>query len=154
MAETPCESCRGEGRVMVTRTISVKIPPGVDTGSRLRVKGEGEAGRAGTGDLYVAVEVQPKPGFERRGDDLVTEVRVGMAEAVLGAEISVPTIEGPVAMKIPAGTQPGAVMRLRGRGMPALRGRGVGDQLVTVRVEIPTRLSPRQRSLMEEFQRS
>jgi len=154
VAETPCETCRGEGRVRVTRTISVKIPPGVDTGSRLRVKGEGEAGRSGAGDLYVAVEVQPKPGFERRGDDLATEVRVGMAEATLGAEVSVPTLEGPVTMKIPAGTQPGAVMRLRGRGMPALRGRGVGDQLVTVRVEIPTRLSPRQRTLIEEYQRS
>jgi molecular chaperone DnaJ len=151
---TPCESCHGEGRVKVTRTISVKVPAGVDTGSRLRVKGEGEAGRAGTGDLYVAVELLPKPGFERRGDDLVTEVRVGMADAVLGAEVSVPTIEGPVTMKIPAGTQPGAVLRLRGRGMPALRGKGVGDQLVAVRVEIPAKINARQRKLIEEFQQS
>jgi molecular chaperone DnaJ len=154
VAEEPCATCRGEGRVRVTRTLSVKVPPGVDTGSRLRMKGEGEAGARGAGDLYVVIEVQPKPGFERRGDDLTTEVRVGMADAALGAEVSVPTLEGPVAMKIPAGTQPGAVLRLRGRGMPALRGRGVGDQLVTVRVEIPVRLSPRQRSLMEEFQHS
>jgi molecular chaperone DnaJ len=102
----------------------------------------------------VVVEVQPKPGFERRGDDLISEVRVTMADATLGTEVSVPTLEGPVAMKIPPGTQPGAVLRLRSRGMPALRGRGVGDQLVTVRVEIPTRLSARQRSLIEEFQRS
>jgi molecular chaperone DnaJ len=151
---TPCESCRGEGRVKVTRTISVKVPAGVDTGSRLRVKGEGEAGRSGTGDLYVGIELQPKPGFERRGDDLVTEIRVGMPEAVLGDEVSVPTLEGPVAMKIPAGTQPGAVLRLRGRGMPSLRGKAVGDQLVTVRVEIPSRLNARQRTLIEEFQRS
>lgn len=149
--ETPCGSCRGEGRVKVTRTLSVKVPPGVDTGSRLRMKGEGETGRSGTGDLYVIVEVQPRPGFERRGDDLLSEVRVGMVDAALGAEVSVPTLEGPVAMKIPPGTQPGSVLRLRGRGMPALRSRGVGDQLVTVRVEIPTRLSPRQRTLIEEF---
>ena len=154
VAETPCDTCRGEGRVKVTRTISVKVPVGVDTGSRLRVKGEGEAGRRGVGDLYVAIEVQPKPGFERRGDDLATEIRVGMPEAVLGAEVSVPTLEGPVTMKIPAGTQPGAVLRLRGRGMPSLRGKGVGDQLVTVRVEIPTQLSTRQRTLIEEFQHS
>ena len=138
----------------VTRTLSVKVPPGVETGSRLRMKGEGESGRRGTGDLYVAVEVLPKQGFERRGDDLASEVRIGMADAALGAEVSVPTLEGPVAMKIPAGTQPGAVLRLRGRGMPSLRGRGVGDQLVTVRVEIPTRLSPRQRSIIEDFKRS
>jgi molecular chaperone DnaJ len=154
VVETPCGSCRGEGRVRVTRTLSVKVPPGVDTGSRLRMKGEGEAGQRGHGDLYVVIEVQPKPGFERRGDDLATEVRVFMVDATLGAEVSVPTLEGPVAMKIPPGTQPGAVLRLRGRGMPTLRGRGVGDQLVTVRVEIPARLSPRQRSLMEEFQHS
>jgi len=118
------------------------------------MKGEGESGHRGTGDLYVVVEVLPKQGFERRGDDLASEVRVGMADAALGAEVSVPTLEGPVAMKIPAGTQPGAVLRLRGRGMPSLRGRGVGDQLVTVRVEIPTRLSPRQRSIIEDFKRS
>lgn len=154
VAGTPCENCRGEGRVRVTRTISVKVPAGVDTGSRLRVKGEGESGRLGAGDLYVAIEVEAKPGFERKGDDLATEVRVSMADAVLGAEVSVPTMEGPVSMKIPPGTQPGAVLRLRGRGMPALRGRGVGDQLVTVKVEIPARLSPRQRTLIEEFKHS
>ncbi len=154
VVETPCESCHGEGRVRVTRTISVKVPAGIDSGSRLRVKGEGEAGRAGAGDLYVGIEVQPRHGFERRGDDLVTEVRVGMVDAVLGSEVSVPTMEGPVAMKIPHGTQPGAVLRLRGRGMPALRGKGVGDQLVTVRVEIPTRLSPAQRDLIEKFRQT
>jgi molecular chaperone DnaJ len=154
VVETPCGACRGEGRVRVTRTLSVKVPPGVDSGSRLRMKGEGEAGRHGTGDLYVVVEVLPKPGYERRGDDLATEVRIAMADAALGAEVSVPTLEGPVAMKIPPGTQPGSVLRLRGRGMPALRGRGVGDQLVTVRVEIPTRLSPRQRTIIEEFKHS
>lgn len=150
----PCAECRGEGRVRVTRTLSVKVPPGVDTGSRLRMKGEGEAGRRSAGDLYVIVEVLPKPGFERRGDDLATEVRVPMADAALGAEVSVPTLEGPVAMKIPPGTQPGTVLRLRGRGMPSLRGRGVGDQLVTVRVQIPTRLTTRQRSLIEELRRT
>ena len=152
VVETPCTDCRGEGRVRVTRTLSVKVPPGVETGSRLRMKGEGESGRRGHGDLYVVIEVQPKSGFERRGDDLASEVRVGMADAALGAEVSVTTLEGPVAMKIPAGTQPGAVLRLRGRGMPALRGKGVGDQLVTVRIEIPTRLNARQRTLIEEFQ--
>jgi molecular chaperone DnaJ len=154
VVETPCTDCRGEGRVRVTRTLSVKVPPGVDTGSRLRMKGEGEAGTRGHGDLYVIVEVLPKAGFERRGDDLATEVRIPMADAALGAEVSVPTLEGPVAVKIAPGTQPGAVLRLRGRGMPSLRGRGVGDQLVAVRVEIPTRLSSRQRTLIEEFKHS
>ena len=154
VVESPCADCRGEGRVKATRTLSVRVPAGVDTGSRLRMKGEGEAGTRGRGDLYVAVEVQPKPGFERRGDDLLSEVKVGMSDAALGAEVTVPTLEGDVTMKIPPGTQPGAVLRLRGRGMPSLRSRGVGDQLVSVRVEIPTRLSPRQRSLIEEFQRS
>jgi molecular chaperone DnaJ len=154
VVETPCGACRGEGRVKVTRTLSVKVPPGVDTGSRLRVKGEGESGSKGSGVLYVVVEVLPKPGFDRRGDDLATEARISMADAALGTEVSVPTLEGPVAMKIPPGTQPGAVLRLRGRGMPALRNRGVGDQLVTVRVEIPTRLNPRQRTLIEEFKHS
>lgn len=151
VVETPCADCHGEGRVRVTRTLSLKVPPGVDTGSRLRMKGEGEAGSRGHGDLYVVIEVLPKPGFERRGDDLATEVRIPMTDAALGAEVSVPTMEGPVAMKIPPGTQPGAVLRLRGRGMPALRGRGVGDQLVTVKVEIPTRLSAEQRDLIEKL---
>jgi molecular chaperone DnaJ len=151
VVETPCSACRGEGRVRVTRTLSVKVPPGVDTGSRLRMKGEGEAGSRGHGDLYVIIEVLPKPGFERRGDDLATEVRIAMADAALGAEVSVPTLEGLVAMKIPPGTQPGAVLRLRGRGMPALRGRGVGDQLVAVKVAIPTRLTPEQRALIEKL---
>jgi molecular chaperone DnaJ len=154
VVETPCPACRGEGRLKVTRTLSVKVPPGVDTGSRLRMKGEGEAGTRGHGDLYVIIEVLPKAGFERRGDDLATEVRIPMADAALGAEVSVPTLEGQVAMKIPPGTQPGAVLRLRGRGMPTIRGRGTGDQLVTVRVEIPTRLSSRQRELIEQFRNS
>ena len=152
--QVPCDECHGEGRVKVTRTITVTIPPGVDNGSRLRVKGEGEGGSAGRGDLYVVVEIPRHPSFQRDGSDLIVEVTVGLAKAILGTEIRVPTIDGGVMMKIPAGTQSGSTFRLRGKGMPKLRGRGRGDEMVKVNVEIPRRLSERQKDLIREFEKS
>lgn len=147
------EACRGtEKTVSVNqRTLTVTVPAGVKTGSRLRVKGEGQPG---PGDLYLVVEVQPHPTFRREGSDLVTEVTVTLAQAILGAELSVPTLEGSVVMKIPPGTQGGSTFRLRGKGLPELRGKAVGDELVKVNVEIPRNLSARQKELVEELARS
>jgi molecular chaperone DnaJ len=153
MVQSPCPDCRGEGRVRVTRKIKVKIPAGVDTGSNLRVRGEGEAGGASRGDLYVVIEVQPHPVFVRHNNDLLTEITISLSKAVLGAEVEVQTLSGMVEMKIPAGTQSGRVFRLKDKGIADLHGRGIGDQLVKVNVEIPSRLSLEQRRLMEEFAR-
>jgi molecular chaperone DnaJ len=154
VVQTPCAECHGEGRIRVTRTLTVTIPPGVDSGSRLRMRGEGEPGAKGKGDLFVVVEVQPHPSFQRQGSDLHTEVSISLPKAILGTEIQVPTLNGGVVMKIPPGTQSGSVFRLRGKGMPELRGGGAGDELVTVKVAIPGRLSADQRKLVEELARS
>lgn len=149
--QNPCPDCRGEGRSKVTRKIKVKIPAGVDNGSHLRVRGEGEAGLAGRGDLYVIIEVRPHNIFERHDNDILTEVTISLTKAVLGSEIEVPTLNGHVMMKIPAGTQSGKIFRLKEKGIPDLHGRGSGDELVRVNVEIPTRLNAEQRRLIEEF---
>jgi molecular chaperone DnaJ len=154
IARTPCSSCRGDGRVKTSRNLAVTIPPGVDNGSRLRMKGEGEPGDTVKHDLYVTIEVEPHPVFERKGNDLHTEITVRLPKAMLGAELQVPSFDGDVMMKIPPGTQSGSVFRLRGKGMPELRGRGVGDEMVTVKVEIPSRLNDRQRKLVEELEKS
>lgn len=150
---TPCLDCHGEGRSKVTRKIKVKVPAGVDTGSHLRIRGEGEAGAVGRGDLYVIIEVKPHPVFERHNNDILSEIAISLAKAVLGGEVEVPTLNGKVNMKIPAGTQAGRIFRLKGKGMPDLHGRGIGDELVKVNVEIPTRLTFEQRRLIEEFAR-
>ena len=134
-----------------SRTLSVTVPAGVKSGSRLRMKGEGEAGDDGRGDLYLVVEVLPHATFRREGSALLTEVPVTLPQAMLGAELSVPTMEGSVMMRIPAGTQGGTTFRLRGKGMPDLRGAGPGDELVKVNVEIPRNLSSRQKELVEEL---
>jgi molecular chaperone DnaJ len=134
-----------------TRTLSVTVPAGVKSGSRLRMKGEGEQGDRGRGDLYLVVEVLPHATFQREGSDLVTEVSATLPQALLGAELSVPTMEGSVIMRIPPGTQGGTTFRLRGKGMPDLRGKGTGDELVKVSVEIPRNLSSRQKELVEEL---
>lgn len=151
--QSPCPECRGEGRVKVTRKIKVKIPAGVDTGSNLRVRGEGEAGVAAKGDLYVIIEVLPHSIFQRQDNHILTEVNISLSKAVLGGDISVPTLSGKVDMKIPAGTQSASIFRLRGKGLPDLHGRGAGDELVRVKVEVPIRLTQEQRRLMEEFAR-
>ncbi len=149
----PCVKCHGTGRVMTRNKVHVKVPPGALTGLKLKVSGEGEAGLNGgpPGDLYIVIIVQPHEIFDREGDDIICEVPISITQAALGTEMKVPTLDGKVKMKIPAGTQTGKVFRLSGKGMPSLRGYGHGDQLVRVVVETPKRLTPRQRELLEEF---
>jgi molecular chaperone DnaJ len=137
-----------------TRTLSVTVPAGVKNGSRLRMKNEGESSGRDRGDLYLVVQVLPHQTFQREGRDVVTQVVATLPQAMLGAELSVPTLEGGVMMRIPAGTQSGTTFRLRGKGMPDLRGKGAGDELVKVSVEIPRRLSSRQKELIEELART
>ena len=151
--QAPCPDCRGEGRQKVTRKIKVRIPAGVDTGSHLRIRGEGESGTAGKGDLYAIIEVEPHPVFQRHNNDILTEINISVVKAILGGEIEVPTLDGKVKMKIPAGTQPGKIFRLREKGLLDLHGRGMGDELIRVNVEIPAYLTNQQRALIEEFSR-
>ncbi len=153
--DSPCRTCRGEGRVRQERTVTVKIPEGVETGTRLRISGEGEAGVTGgpSGDLYVVVHIADHPIFRRDGDDLTCEVPINFTQAALGGEALVPTLNGMIPLHIPAGTQPGMEFRLEGYGLPNLRGYGRGDLKVKIVVEIPTRLSTEQRELLEELHR-
>jgi molecular chaperone DnaJ len=152
VVDTPCGECKGTGQVRRTRRISIKIPPGVDSGNHLRLSGEGEAGEAGEppGDLYVVVHVKPHELMQRDGDDLIYRAQVGFPDLALGKEIEVPTLEGAVRVKVPAGTQSGTVLRLKGKGMPKAHG-GKGDQLVEVLIRIPTKLTNRQKELLKEF---
>ena len=149
----PCPRCRAQGRVVVERRIEVKIPPGVDSGSRLRVNGGGEAGLRGgpAGDLYVFITIKRHRRFLREGDDIVFELPVSMTQAALGAELETPTRDGSEILRIPEGTQPGTLFRLRGKGMPRLRGGGRGDQRVLVKVTIPKRLGAREKQLLQEL---
>ncbi len=150
----PCHSCHGNGRVKKTRKLSVKVPAGIDDGSQLKVTGEGEAGERGgsRGNLYVYVSVKPHAIFERAGKDLLLEAKIAIHQAALGTQIEVPTLDGKVRLKIPAGTQPGSVFRLKGKGLSDLRGYGgTGDELVRVNVEIPGHLSTEEKKLLEEF---
>jgi len=151
--QAPCPDCRGEGRTKVTHKIKVKIPAGVDNNSSLRVRGEGEVGAAGHGDLYVVIEVMPHSVFERHDNDIITQVGISLSKAILGGEIEVHTLNGKASMKIPQGTQSGRIFRLKGKGIPDLHGRGIGDELIKVDVQIPVRLTPEQRKLIEEFAR-
>ncbi|MCM8770276.1 MAG: molecular chaperone DnaJ [Candidatus Omnitrophica bacterium] len=151
--QTPCPDCRGEGRIRVSRKIRVKVPAGVDTGSHLRIRGEGESGPAGSGDLYVIINVLPHKVFSREGNDILVEKSITLTKAILGGEVEVPTLEGKVEMKIPPGTQSNRIFRLKGKGIPDVHGRGQGDELVRVIVEIPTKLTAEQRRLIEEFAR-
>ena len=152
----PCRSCGGSGVMQKSQSLSLKIPAGVDAGSRLKLRGEGESGRNGgpAGDLYVVLDVRNHPLFSRQGGDIICEVPISFPQAALGAEIDVPTLEGKLKVKIAAGTQSGAVVRLKGKGVPDLRGSGRGDELVRVLVETPRKLTSRQRELLEEFARS
>jgi molecular chaperone DnaJ len=149
----PCAKCQGQGRLRKAQSLSVRIPPGVDNGSRLKLRGEGEAGVGGgpPGDLYVVVHVREHAIFARQDNDIVVEVPISFPQAALGAEIDVPTLEGKVKLKIPGGTQSGKVFRLKGKGFVDLHGYGTGDELVKVSVETPRRMSARQRELLEEF---
>jgi molecular chaperone DnaJ len=151
----PCRKCGGGGAQRNEQTLSVRIPAGVDTGSRLKLRGEGEGGRNGgpAGDLYVVLHVREHPLFIREGNDIVCDVPIGFTQAALGSEIDVPTPHGKVKMKVPPGTQSGNVFRLKGKGVPDVRGYGHGDALVRVVVETPKKLNARQRELLEEFAR-
>ena len=149
----PCKECGGSGTVKKTKKLKVKIPAGVDNGSRLRVGGEGKAGLKGgpSGDLYVYLYVKPHKFFERDGTTVLCEVPINIVQATLGAEIKVPTLDGQVTMKVPEGTQPGKVMRLKGKGIPSLRGGGRGDQLVRMKVVVPTKLTDKQKDALQKF---
>ncbi len=152
--KNPCRSCGGAGRVEKDRALNVNIPAGVETGTRIRLAGEGEAGLRGgpSGDLYIFIEVQDHPIFERDGQSLYCRVPVSMATAALGGDIEVPTIDGGRSrVKVPAGSQSGRQMRLRSKGMPMLRGGGSGDMYIELAVETPVNLTSRQRELLREF---
>ncbi|MGQ0553468.1 MAG: molecular chaperone DnaJ [Planctomycetota bacterium] len=151
--KSPCKPCRGSGQVLQDREIEVRIPQGVPDGAQLRVAGEGEPGDAGAprGDLYCVIEIEEHPLFQRDGNDLLCEMPITFGQAALGAEIDVPTLAGGATLQIPAGTQGGKTFRLRGQGMPGLYGRGQGDLLVRTQVEVPRKLSARQRELLEEY---
>lgn len=153
--EKPCNACRGEGRTAKTTKLNVRVPAGVETGSRLRSSGNGEAGLAGgqAGDLYIVINVREHELFERHGSDLFCEIPIKFTLATLGGSIEVPTLTGKASLKIPAGTQSGTTFRLKGKGMPSLRGGAAGDQLLRVHVEVPQSLSSEQRKILEEFAR-
>jgi molecular chaperone DnaJ len=149
----PCTHCGGDKRVYAPRKLSVTIPPGVDHGTQIRLAGEGEMGERGgpAGNLYIVLDVEPHPIFDRRGDDIVVELQVNVAQAALGADVKVPTLEGEEEISIPAGTQSGKVLPLRRKGVPHLRQNGRGDQLVVVRVAVPIKLSRDQKKLFQEL---
>ncbi|MFH1776865.1 MAG: molecular chaperone DnaJ [Candidatus Omnitrophota bacterium] len=151
--KNPCSRCKGLGKEQVERKIQIKIPPGVDTGSQLRITGEGEAGTRGgpRGNLYILMYVKPHEIFQRHNNDIICELPISFTNAALGAEVEVPTLNGKVMMKVPQGTQSGKIFRLRGKGISDLHGYGPGDQLVRVAVEVPTSLNARQKQLLEEF---
>ncbi|MFA6098713.1 MAG: molecular chaperone DnaJ [Patescibacteria group bacterium] len=148
-----CKQCGGDGRVKETEKIKVKIPSGIAEGEVMRLSGKGEAGLKGSqaGDLFLNIHVEPDPEFIRKGDDIISELAVSISQAALGDKISVNTLDGEVTLKIPSGTQSGKVFRLKDKGVPHLRSRGRGDHLITVIVEIPTRLSRQQKKLFEEL---
>jgi molecular chaperone DnaJ len=150
---TPCPSCDGQGRRRQKRQITVKVPAGVDSNSQIRISGEGEAGpRGGThGNLYVTLEVQPHEVFMREAQDIILELQVNVAQAALGDDITIPTLDGDTQFKLPPGTQNGQIFRLRGKGVPFLRQNGRGDQVIVTRVVVPKKLNDHQRKLFEEL---
>ena len=156
VVETPCEDCRGSGRLEEERELEVEIPPGIHDGQRIRLSGEGHAGVLGgrAGDVYVLVHVLPDPRFVRDGNDVVSAVDLTVTQAALGATVTVPTLDGDVSLDFEPGTQPGETRTLRGKGMPVLQGRGRGDHRVLVNVAVPRHLSDEQRRLLEDFERS
>ena len=150
---TPCHTCRGRGLERKTVRKTVAIPAGVDNGVKMSMAGEGQPGTAGgpNGNFYLEIQVQPHVYFRRRQDDVLLDLSINVAQATLGADLEVPTVDGPTKLKIPAGTQPGKVFHIKGKGVPHLRASGRGDQLVVVNVEMPTRLTSEQRKLFEEL---
>lgn len=156
MIQSPCGTCKGKGVVQETANLKVRIPPGVREGTSLRIAGAGQAGQRGgpPGDLFVVLHISKHPVFTREGDDLYIEQRVSFPQAAMGCELSVETLEEPVTMKVPPGTQSGALFRLRDRGMPRLGARGHGEQFVRILVDIPKSLSGKQKDLLREFAQS
>jgi molecular chaperone DnaJ len=154
VVDKPCKACRGSGRERVTRRYQVKVPAGAKNGTRIRLKGKGEPGLNGgpNGDLFVRVEVTPSPLYERRGADLVLEVPVTYPEAALGATVQIPTPGGPVALKVPAGSENGKLLRVKGRGAPKLNGGGKGDLLARLRLTVPKKLTKAEKEALEAFQ--
>jgi molecular chaperone DnaJ len=153
---TPCSQCGGRGLERKTRRKVVQVPAGVDTGNQIRIAGEGQPGIDGgpMGNLYLVVQVKPHQYFRRRGNDVLLDLDINIAQAALGAEVKIPTVDGIETLKIPSGTQPGKVLRLRGKGVPSLRGGGRGDQMVVVNVDIPRHLTSEQRQLFEQLAKS
>ena len=151
--EHPCLECKGQGRREKTEKITVSIPEGAATGTRLRLEGKGEAGPKGTppGDLYVEIIVRPHKQFEREGSDIIVEEHIPFTKAALGGTVKVPTLHGEKTLKIPTGTQPNTILRMKEQGIPHLRGSGKGDQHVVVKVDIPKKLSKKQKKLLEDF---
>ncbi|MBV8748241.1 MAG: hypothetical protein JO103_00865 [Candidatus Eremiobacteraeota bacterium] len=154
--QTPCSTCRGRGRIEQQKSLQVRIPAGVDDGSRIRITGSGEAGMrgGGDGDLYVYLSIAPHAVFKRDGLDVLLDVAIAFPQAALGGEIMVRSLDGEIPLTLHPGTQSGSQYRLRGRGMPSVRGGAKGDELVTVHVVVPTRLSKRERELLEEYARA
>ncbi|MDQ3928395.1 MAG: molecular chaperone DnaJ, partial [Chloroflexota bacterium] len=154
---TPCTECKGEGRVQERRKLAVTIPAGIDDGSQIRLSGEGEAGPRGAppGDLYIEVNVRPHKLFKRDDNQILLELNLNVAQAALGAELQVPTVDGDMAtLKVPAGTQHGKEFRVKGYGVPYLRGSGRGDMLVRTNVQVPTNLNDEQKRLLKELART
>lgn len=153
--EKPCSKCHGSGRERRRRTFTVKIKPGVKDGTKIRLKGKGEAGQNGgpNGDLIVVTRVEASPTYERRGDDLIVQVPVSYPTAALGGKVEVSTPEGVVSLKIPAGSEDGKLLRIKGRGAPRLNGSGKGDVLARVRIQVPKRVNKKERELLEELQK-
>ncbi len=150
----PCKECRGHGKVRKNRKLQIKIPPGVDNGSKLRIRGEGEPGeRTGPpGDLFVFLYVEPHDFFSREGDDIICQIPISFPQAALGTEIEVPTLNGKKALRIPKGTEGGDILRIKGEGFPRMRGSGRGDEIVQIIVKTPKDLSKRQEELLREFE--
>jgi molecular chaperone DnaJ len=155
VVEKPCHTCRGTGRERVTRRYLVKVPPGAKDGTRIRLRAKGEPGANGgpAGDLWVRVEVEPSPLYERRGADLVLEVPITYPEAALGSTVEIPTPDGPVALKVPAGTEHGKLLRVKGRGAPKLKGGGKGDLLARVKVTVPGKLTKAEKEALEGYRK-
>jgi molecular chaperone DnaJ len=155
IVEHPCKTCHGSGRERVQKTFQVKVPPGARDGTKIRLKGRGEQGRNGgpPGDLFVVARVAESPLYERRGADLVVDVPVSYADAALGASVQVPTPEGPISLKVPAGSQPGKLLKVKGRGAPRLQGGGKGDLLARLTLTVPQKVSKQERELLEELRK-
>jgi len=155
IVETPCPTCHGSGRERRTKRFKVHVPAGAKDGTRIKLKGKGEAGYGGAsaGDLYVVVRVEPSKIYERRGDDLIVQVPVTYPTAALGGTVEVPTPEGAVSLKVPSGTEDGKLLRIKGRGAPRLKGSGKGDVLARIKIQVPKRVDKKQRELLEELQK-